>query len=62
MYISTNEIKNMTYPKIIKNNGKTYKYIRKYNDYALYIDNYGFRECFNPHEIYLIRLKQINKR
>lgn len=36
------------YPKIIQGDNTCYYFIKKYDKYAMYLSEYGIRECFTP--------------
>lgn len=48
----------MKYPKIVIKNKKKYELIKIYENYALYVNEAGIRECFNPSDLGLIEEKR----
>lgn len=46
----------MKIPKILKKNNRKYKLIKIYENYVLYEETkVGYKECFNKHELGLIK-------
>ena len=46
----------MKIPKIVRKNGRKYKYVKSYTNYILYEDTEtGIRECFNRQDLGLIK-------
>jgi hypothetical protein len=39
------------YPKVMQTEERQYKLFKIYkNNYAMYLDNYGFKSCFKPYD------------
>lgn len=45
----------MKIPKILKKDNKKYKFLKEYENYALYESNVGYKECFMKHDLGLIK-------
>ncbi len=41
----------MKIPRILKRNNKKYTLVELHKDYAIYITEFGYKECFNKREI-----------
>ena len=49
----------MKIPKIVRKNGRKYKYVKSYTNYILYEDiETGIRTCFNRQELGLVKEKE----
>ena len=41
----------MKIPKKLRRNNKNYYLVKIYSDYVCYITEFGYKECFNKHDI-----------
>lgn len=51
----------VNYPKIMYIDGVRYYFSKEYTMYAMYVNDYGIRECFTPYQIRDILNNKTNK-